>query len=95
MRLDASSRQTSSIIYILWRLIDGAPDYYWSCVLRWCDHSYDALPSVRIRQFGSILPWAWPLVPCHTLGSIRDHYGFVFNMHKRDASLATVVQVVL
>ena len=38
--------------------------------------SYDALPSVRIRQFGSILPWAWPHVPCHTLGSIRDHYEF-------------------
>ena len=37
-------------------------------------HSYDALPSARIRQLGSILPWASPHVPCHTLGSIRDHY---------------------
>ena len=22
------------------------------------------------------LSWAWPHVPCHTLGSIRDHYEF-------------------
>ena len=38
--------------------------------------SYDGLPPARIRRFGSILPWAWPHVPCHTLGSIRDHYDF-------------------
>ena len=59
------------------------------------DRSYDALPSVRIRQFGSILRWAWPHVPCHTLGAIRDHYEFVFNMHISDASLATEELVVL
>ena len=56
--------------------------------------------TMRCYQSGSgnlvsILSWASPHVPCHTLGSIRDHYEFVFNMHKRDASLATVVQVVL
>ena len=57
------------------------------------DRSYDALPSVRIRQFGSILPWAWPHVPCQTLGAIRDHYEFVFNMHISDASLSSDVLV--
>ena len=56
-------------------MIDGAPD-----LLELCSavggRSYDALPLARITQFGSILPWAWPHVPCHTLGAIRDHYEF-------------------
>ena len=69
-------------------MIDGAPD-----LLELCSEvggrSYDALPSVRIRQFGSILPWAWPHVPCHTLGSIRDHYDFDLVLSYHGASLST------
>ena len=75
-------------------MINGAPD-----LLELCSavggRSYDALPPVRIRQFGSILPWAWPHVPCHTLGAIRDNYEFGLVLSYHGASLATGVQVVL
>ena len=54
-------------------MVDGAPDLLELCSAVG-DRSYDALPSVRITQFGSILPWALPHVPCQTLGAIRDHY---------------------
>ena len=75
-------------------MIDGAPE-----LLAFCSavgvRSYVALPSGRIRQFGSILSWAWPHVPCHTLGSIRDKYEFGLVLSYHGASLATGVQVVL
>ena len=51
------------------------------CCSRWATAAGGALPSARIRQFGSILPWASPHVPCQTLGAIRDHYDFVFGVY--------------
>ena len=55
--------------------------------------------TMRCYQSGSgklvvSLSWAWPHVPCHTLGSIRDNYEFGLVLSYHGASLATGVQVV-
>ena len=94
LRLAASSGHTSSTISIYTlRMIDRWPLREIGVLFAVGDRSYGALPSARIRQTVVSLPWVWPHVPCQTLGAIRDHYGFLFNMHISDASLSADVLV--